>query len=643
MKNQWIVVWLTVMWFGARSASAQVPGTPLTISGSNPGGSIITLNEVVSGTTLIAGDYSGYFTNLTAEPGDLILLNDPNGGNNPTNWLAVVRFFNPADPTGINGLPATYSKASFATSLGGNGFAGLTLFPNTSFEPGTLGGSGNAETIIATSTQFGPAGVIDAGQTAITVLAVFLNSDLSLNASATPEPVTVGQNVTYSLTVSNGGEAAATGIVISNQIPAGVNFVSATGGSAPTNGVLLLNLGSLAVGATGTAQVVLQPTAAGHLTNVFQVSSDLLDPVLSNNTATVVSTVTNVMFAGPPGTPASGFQNPGGSVVVVGEGGGIGAQPIRSSASGINPYDAFAGDVVWLLNTNNGTATTNWQAVLRFINPADPTGTNGLAATEYETFFPSNSSPNDFADFTLLPNAIYVPVTGTNADGSITANAILFGPVGSIYSGQEAIILYKASLQPSSGADVSLSAHSAYLTNGTPGGGNLVYSVTVSNAGPAAATGVVVSNQIPANLAFVSATGGAPANNGIVLVPVGALAAGAAGSVQVVMRLPGIALGTIEITNTFRVFADQADPDPANNTATVVKTAGVPDLIIVPNGPDSVKILWLDTGPYTLVQNSNLAGGKWTTSGYSITTASDTNSITVTPPAGNLYFRLRNP
>jgi hypothetical protein len=41
-----------------------------------------------------------------------------------------------------------------------------------------------------------------------------------------------------------------------------------------------------------------------------------------------------------------------------------------------------------------------------------------------------------------------------------------------------------------------------------------------------------------------------------------------------------------------------------------------------------------------LQQNSNLAGGSWTTSGYSITTSNGTNSITVNPPTGNLFFRL---
>jgi hypothetical protein len=73
----------------------------------------------------------------------------------------------------------------------------------------------------------------------------------------------------------------------------------------------------------------------------------------------------------------------------------------------------------------------------------------------------------------------------------------------------------------------------------------------------------------------------------------------------------------------------------------VVQSAGVPNLIIVPNGPDSVQVLWPNTGSYTLQQNGNLAGGSWTTSGYAISTANGTNSITITPPTGNLFFRLK--
>jgi hypothetical protein len=74
----------------------------------------------------------------------------------------------------------------------------------------------------------------------------------------------------------------------------------------------------------------------------------------------------------------------------------------------------------------------------------------------------------------------------------------------------------------------------------------------------------------------------------------------------------------------------------------VVQTAGLPMLTIVPNGPGSVKVIW-PAGNYTLQQNSDLSGGTWATSGYAISTASGTNSITITPPVGNLFFRLARP
>ncbi len=75
----------------------------------------------------------------------------------------------------------------------------------------------------------------------------------------------------------------------------------------------------------------------------------------------------------------------------------------------------------------------------------------------------------------------------------------------------------------------------------------------------------------------------------------------------------------------------------------VVQTPGLPNLILVRNGANSVKVLWPDpaTNTYTLQQNGNLATTNWTTSGYSITTANGTNSITITPPTGNLFFRLK--
>ena len=76
----------------------------------------------------------------------------------------------------------------------------------------------------------------------------------------------------------------------------------------------------------------------------------------------------------------------------------------------------------------------------------------------------------------------------------------------------------------------------------------------------------------------------------------------------------------------------------------VVQAAGVPNLVIVPIGPNSVQIRWPDTGNYTLQQSGSLsAADGWSTSGYPVTTANGTNSVTITPPQGNVLFRLANP
>ena len=77
----------------------------------------------------------------------------------------------------------------------------------------------------------------------------------------------------------------------------------------------------------------------------------------------------------------------------------------------------------------------------------------------------------------------------------------------------------------------------------------------------------------------------------------------------------------------------------------VVQTPGTPNLIISHSG-NSVIVSWPDpnTNSYSLLQNGNLSNTNgWGTTVYSITWANGTNSITINPPVGNLFFRLKNP
>ena len=66
-----------------------------------------------------------------------------------------------------------------------------------------------------------------------------------------------------------------------------------------------------------------------------------------------------------------------------------------------------------------------------------------------------------------------------------------------------------------------------------------------------------------------------------------------------------------------------------------------PNLIIVTNGPGSMRILWPNLGSYTLEQNTNPASTNWVTSDYVVTNNGVTNFCTIAPAPGNLFFRLK--
>jgi hypothetical protein len=72
----------------------------------------------------------------------------------------------------------------------------------------------------------------------------------------------------------------------------------------------------------------------------------------------------------------------------------------------------------------------------------------------------------------------------------------------------------------------------------------------------------------------------------------------------------------------------------------VVQTPGLPNLSIAHSG-NSVIVSWPNTTSSTLQINNNLASvSGWNAYGGTVNTASGTNSITISPPTGMLFFRL---
>ena len=123
-------------------------------------------------------------------------------------------------------------------------------------------------------------------------------SDLGITVTAQPAVVYVGQNVTYTLTVSNQGPNDEPDAVVTCLLPSDVAFASASyeAGWSPTLalGMLTADLGPLASGATVVATVVLVPqaAAAGTFTMSFSIQGQNADLSPMNNTANATVTVT---------------------------------------------------------------------------------------------------------------------------------------------------------------------------------------------------------------------------------------------------------------------------------------------------------------------------------------------------------------
>ena len=89
-------------------------------------------------------------------------------------------------------------------------------------------------------------------------------TDLSIVKTG-PATVAAGGQLTYTLTARNDGPSAATGVIVTDQLPAGMTYVGSAasqGSCAVAGGIVTCAFGGLANGATATATVTAQATFA---------------------------------------------------------------------------------------------------------------------------------------------------------------------------------------------------------------------------------------------------------------------------------------------------------------------------------------------------------------------------------------------
>ncbi len=155
-----------------------------------------------------------------------------------------------------------------------------------------------------------------------------------------------------------------------------------------------------------------------------------------------------------------------------------------------------------------------------------------------------------------------------NADGSITVNAghqYLLGPSasGNLILGQVVCGVTAGAPPPPppppSSADLSVALSDS--PDPVAAGGNVTYTVDVTNAGPDAAQGVTVATKIRGGK-FVSASGATCAmDKGKISCDLGDVASGATESFTLV-----VSAGRRPISATSTVSSTTSDPNSANNT-----------------------------------------------------------------------------
>jgi len=384
-------------------------------------------------------------------------------------------------------------------------------------------------------------------------------ADMALGMSALPNPMIAGNNLNYSIVVTNLGPSIATNVIVTHLLPANVTLVSASssqGTFSQQGSVVSFSLGSMVPRGTATMTVVVLPTAEGIVYSTATVSSEQPDFVPDNNSVTVATPV-----------------RPATSDLVM----GITAVP--------NPV------------LNGGTLTYTVSLANNGPSPATAvTVTNALPfSAPIKSVTVSQGTTAIFGSVVLwsvdrlaMGSAATATITVTpSTEGLITATATASGKeFDPVTANNTAKIT--TTVGPAADLVLSLTGFPDAVVTGS----NVTYTVIVTNQGPSTATGVNVNDQLPASLTVLSTLttqGTISISNHIVSCALGALTNGARATITIVAA--ATTNGTF--TSTASVTAAQPDANPANNNATATTTVSAPFVNILPAGA----ILTYESGP----------------------------------------------
>src|SRR4029077_4292204 len=153
---------------------------------------------------------------------------------------------------------------------------------------GTPSGTNITDTATATATNIVP-NLTNNTASATVVVGNATSADMAIVKTATPNPVTEGTPLTYSLAVTNNGPASATNVTVTDTLPSSVTYLSSTstvGTCSEAGGIVTCLLGTMANAGTATITILTIPGQPGVISNTATITADQTDPNLANNTST---------------------------------------------------------------------------------------------------------------------------------------------------------------------------------------------------------------------------------------------------------------------------------------------------------------------------------------------------------------------
>ncbi len=437
---------------------------------------------------------------------------------------------------------------------------------------------------------------------------VVTKTDNGLSAEA-------GDTVVYTITYNNIGDQNATGVVITETVPANTVFnaaASSPGWACAPDGnagsSCTLAVGALAVNASADTLFAITidnplPSNVKTINNVVVIADDGsngVDPDPDNNTGgdnTPVGSVPDLTISKDDGGITA---IAGGTIIYTIDYSNIGDQEstgvvITETVPLHTVFNATASAAGWLC-TPDSTATSTCTLAIGNLDGGGDSGSTTFAVDVIETLPAGVDS---------IDNTISIADDGDNGDDADPNNN----------TGDDNTPLDAAP---------DLSLNKVDQSDNVNAGGTIIYDLTYQNLGPQDATGVVVTDTVPANTTFdpTSSSAGwtcAPDNNAgsTCTFNVGNLnVIDGPSTIQYAVILDNpLPAGVDQILNTASVADDGTngdDPDDSNNTDPETTDVGAfPDLTItktdgdISSGPGQTIVYTLD---YSNIGDQNATG-----------------------------------